>query len=248
MAFDILPAIDLREGRVARMRGGDPSAVSVSDDDSVEVARRLVDAGARWLHVVDLDAAVTGEVGAANARALERIAALPVRVQAGGGLSPAAAAAALGRGAARAVVSAAYADGAGRLAMTEALRAAPGRMAIGLDVRGEFLSPRGGRWPDRPLRPIVDWIAAAETRPAAVVVTHVDRDGSLTGVDVAWLMEMSVRLRAPVIASGGVASLEELAELARGGPAIAGAIVGRALAEGVFTLEEALQAVAGADD
>ncbi len=251
MAFDLFPAIDLREGRVARTRGGDPTSVSFSVGDPVQLAERMVAAGAGWLHVVDLDAAVSGEAGEANARALEQIAALPVRVQAGGGLSPFAGAEALRRGADRAVISAAYVGdddaGAGEDLLT-AMRAAPGSVAIGLDVLGESLSPRGGRWQDRPLRPVVDWIAAADPRPAAVVVTQVERDGSLTGVDVRWLVEMASRLRAPVVASGGIASLDDLAALAAAGPAVAGAIVGRALGEGVFTLQEALQAVAGADD
>jgi phosphoribosylformimino-5-aminoimidazole carboxamide ribotide isomerase len=251
VGFDILPAIDLREGRVARMRGGDPGSVSYSADDPVEVAHRLVAAGARWLHVVDLDAAVDGEPGRANARALERIAALPVRVQAGGGLSPSAGTEALRRGADRAVVSAAFVGaggGDGGEAVLQAIRAAPGRIAIGLDVRGESLSPRGGRWPDHPLRPVVDWIAAADPRPAAAVVTQVERDGSLAGVDVPWLVGMAARLRLPVVASGGVASLDDLIALAGASPAIAGAIVGRAFADGVLTLQDALQAVAGADD
>src|SRR6476469_266539 len=101
MGFDVLPALDLHEGRVARMRGGDPATLAVDERDPLEAASRFDEAGARWLHVVDLDAAVTGIP--ANLDLLERIAGLPVRIQAGGGLDAGAVDEALRRGADRAV-------------------------------------------------------------------------------------------------------------------------------------------------
>jgi phosphoribosylformimino-5-aminoimidazole carboxamide ribotide isomerase len=249
VGFQLLPAIDLRGGRAARMHGGDQGSLAVLDDDPVSVAERFVADGARWIHVVDLDAALTGEPGAANVEVLGRIAALPIQVQAGGGLSPAAAEAALERGADRAVTGAAWlGEGAGGDAARALLEAHPGRVAVGLDVRGGDLAPRGGRWPERSLEPVVEWIAGLEPAPAAAVLTRVERDGSLAGVDIPWLMATAERLRCPVIASGGVGSLADLAALGAIGPPIVGAVVGRALADGVFTLRDALQAVGGWDD
>jgi phosphoribosylformimino-5-aminoimidazole carboxamide ribonucleotide (ProFAR) isomerase len=238
MSFDILPAVDVRAGRIARMRRGDPRTLAVSEGDPFEMARRLVDAGARWIHVVDLDAAMTGEP--ANLDLVRRIAELPVQVQAGGGLRADAVTDALQRGAARAVLGAsALAD---RDAAERSFAEHPSRVAAGLDVRGAWLSPRGGAGSEEPLEPVLDWLAGLDAKPVMVVVTDVDRDGALLGPDTELLVRVARRVGVPVLASGGVRSLEDLAALRELGSFMAGAIVGRALADGLFTLEGALAA------
>lgn len=239
MTFDIIPAVDVRGGRIARMRGGDPATLAVSEGDPFDLARRFVESGARWVHVVDLDAALTGEP--ANLGLIARIAQLPVRVQAGGGLHAEAVAEALARGAARAVLGAGgLADRAGA---ERSFAEHPGRVAAGLDVRGSRLSPRGGAFADELLEPVLEWLAGLAVKPAVVVVTDVGRDGRLLGPDTVLLVKVAERIGAPVLASGGVRSLEDLGALRALGPLVAGAIVGRAFADGVFTLGEALAAV-----
>jgi phosphoribosylformimino-5-aminoimidazole carboxamide ribonucleotide (ProFAR) isomerase len=241
MGFEVLPAIDVQAGRLASLRRGEPATLRIRAGDPVELARSFVAAGTRWIHVVDLDAALHGD--AANMDTLERIAALPIRVQAGGGLGPAAVTEALARGAARAVL------GAGALADRDAAARAfsehPGRLAAGVDVLGDRLVPRAGGSGGEPLRPVLDWLGTLPRRPVAVVVTHVDRDGSLAGVDVDAVVRIADRVGVPAFASGGIRSQEDLRALAARAPRIAGAIVGRAITEGALTLADALGAAGG---
>jgi phosphoribosylformimino-5-aminoimidazole carboxamide ribotide isomerase len=236
MSFDILPALDLHGGRVARMRRGDPATLRKDEGDPLEAAKRMIEAGARWLHVVDLDAAISGT--AANLDLLERIATLPVRIQAGGGLDATAAAEALRRGAARAVL------GAGALRAREdaerLFAAHPGRVAAGVDVRGDRLSPRGGAYPEEPLEPVLRWLAGLVTGPSLVVITDVERDGTLGGTDPERLLAFHEGLHIPILASGGVGSLDQIRALAAFAPRIAGVIVGRAFAEGAVSLADAI--------
>ncbi len=223
------------------MRGGDPATLTVRGGDPFEVAGALVEAGARWLHVVDLDAAVRGD--AANMDTLERIATLPVRVQAGGGLSPRNVVSALDRGAARAVLGAgALGD---RRAAARVIAEHPGRVGVGLDVLGDQLAPRGGRTPGEPLEPVLEWLAGLACEPPVAVITDVSRDGSLEGLDVDAFLAIADRTGLPAIASGGVRSTDDLRALAVHAPRVAGAIVGRALTEGAFTLAEAIAAGGG---
>jgi phosphoribosylformimino-5-aminoimidazole carboxamide ribonucleotide (ProFAR) isomerase len=236
--FDVLPAIDVQGGRLARLRQGDPATLAFEPGDPVEAAAAMVEAGARWIHVVDLDAALTGR--AANAEVLGRIAALRVRVQAGGGLDADAVRAALDLGAARAVLGGGALAERGRAERLFVEHAE--RVAVGLDVRGDRLAPRGGH-PDAPLEPVLTWLANVAPKPAAAVVTDVERDGMLAGVDPNWLADLSDGVAMPVIASGGVRSLKDLRVLAAVGPRVIGAIVGRALHAGAFTLADALAAV-----
>jgi phosphoribosylanthranilate isomerase len=239
MPFDIIPAVDVSGGRIARMRGGDPATLAVSDGDPFEVARGFVEGGARWIHLVDLDAALTGEP--ANLGLIGRVAELPVRVQAGGGLYAGAVADVLRRGAARAVLGAGgLADRAGA---ERSFAEHPGHVAAGLDISGPRLSPRGGASAEEPLEPVLEWLAGLAVKPAVVVVTDVARDGTLRGPDTALLVMVAGRVGVPVLASGGVRSLEDLRALSTLGTPVAGAIVGRAFADGLFTLKEALTAV-----
>jgi phosphoribosylformimino-5-aminoimidazole carboxamide ribotide isomerase len=243
MAFDILAAIDLQDGRVVRLRQGDFDRSTDYDDDPIAVAERFAAAGAAWLHVVDLDAARNGVGG--NGRIIDAlIAAVGGRthVEIAGGLrDEAAVAAALGMGAARAVVgTAALADPAfaGRLVAVHG----PERIAVAIDVRDGRAVGHG--WSKDATG--VDATEAIERLAAVGVttfeVTAIDRDGLLEGPDLP-LYERIVRLGlGSVIASGGITTLDDLRAVRDLG--CCGAIVGRALYEGRLELADALAVAA----
>ncbi|MBI2168723.1 MAG: 1-(5-phosphoribosyl)-5-((5-phosphoribosylamino)methylideneamino)imidazole-4-carboxamide isomerase [Actinobacteria bacterium] len=248
--MDLFPAIDLRAGRVVRLLRGDYEAETAYDDDPVGRALTFAAAGARWVHVVDLDAARTGEpvnlgvIGAICAELDDR----GVRVQVGGGVrSDAAAVALLEAGAARVVVGTAAVEDP---ALVDTLGERwPGRVAVGLDARvtaaGEHeVAVRG--WTQGSGRSLLD-LAQRFDAPevGALVVTSIDTDGTMEGPDLAVLGEVLAATAVDVIASGGVGTmghLEALAGLEVRGRTLAGAIIGRALYEGRFELEEAIRA------
>jgi phosphoribosylformimino-5-aminoimidazole carboxamide ribotide isomerase len=241
----LYPAIDVRAGRAVRLTRGDFAAETVYADDPVAVARSFAAAGARWIHVVDLDAARTGVP--ANLAVVEGIAAaVPCMVQAGGGVrSLEAAGALLLAGAARVVVGTAA---VARPALVADLCAAhPGRIAVGLDARGRELAVEG--WTESTGRDLVDLARElASIGVAALIVTEISRDGTMSGPDRDQLRAVLGATAVPVIASGGVgtiADLTALQELEVDGRRLAGVVVGRALYEGRFTLLEALTTVAG---
>ena len=239
--FDILPAIDLRGGRVVRLQQGDFARETSFSDDPVAVAREFVDAGARWLHVVDLDGARTGEPSH-TAVIREIVAAVGDRAAvevAGGFRTEASVAAVVAAGAARAVVgTAALRDPAfvGRLVATHGAD----RIAVALDVRGG--SALGDGWRDGATGvPASDALRAlADQGVTTFEATAIDRDGLLQGPDLELLARLVAIGRGRVIASGGITSVEDIrAVRAAGG---AGAIVGRALYEGRIDLASALGA------
>ena len=234
MTFELYPAIDLRGGRVVRLHQGDFDRETVYDDDPIAVARSFELAGAPWIHVVDLDAArrvgSNREVVVAVARAVS------VPVQTGGGVRDGSL---LDDGVARIVLgSAAIEDPelVPRLADTY-----PHRVAVGLDHRDGEIRFRG--WEEATGRRVLD-VAAELALPgvAAFVVTDISRDGALVGPDVEGLAEFQAATPVPVIASGGVRSLDDLAALRSLG--LAGAIVGKAIYEGRFGVDEAVLACA----
>jgi phosphoribosylformimino-5-aminoimidazole carboxamide ribotide isomerase len=231
------PAIDVRGGRVVRLRQGDFDQETEYGTDAVAVAAGFVEAGASWVHLVDLDAARTGQrwnhdVIAAVARALGGRASLQV----GGGVRAVADAEALATlGVARVVMGSA----AVRHPEVVARVSAVVPVAVGLDHRSGELALDG--WTERAgLR--VDTVLDRYPDASAFVVTDIGRDGTLAGPDVAGLAVLAGRSPVPIIASGGVASLDDLRRLA-GIPDLAGAIVGRALYEGRFDVAEALAVV-----
>jgi phosphoribosylformimino-5-aminoimidazole carboxamide ribotide isomerase len=207
----------------------------------VAVARAFAAAGATWIHVVDLDAARTGEP--ANLAVVEAIAsAVPCKIQAGGGVRSVAAAGALVlAGATRVVVGTAAVENPGIVDDLCVLH--PGAVAVGLDARGRDVAVRG--WTADSGLDVVDLAQRFEASGvAALVVTEIARDGTMEGPSLDQLRTVLEATSVPVIASGGVGSLGDLAALAglaAGGRSLAGAIVGRALYEGRFTLGEALQ-------
>ena len=239
-AFDLFPAIDLRDGKCVRLHQGDFDAETVYDDDPVRVARAFEAAGATWIHVVDLDAARTGE--GANLPVIEAIcAAVSCRVQTGGGVRNVEAAGdRLLAGAARVVVGTAAVEQPELVDDLCALH--PGHVAVGVDARGRAVATRG--WTGGGDADLVDLVACFDGRGvAALVVTSIARDATMQGTD---LDQLGVALEAttvPVIASGGVGHLSDLDALRsfeRSGRRCAGAIVGKALYEGRFTVADAL--------
>lgn len=238
--MDLYPAIDLRGGRCVRLRQGDYAQETVYSDDPVETATAFARAGAPWIHVVDLDAARTGdpvnrEVVAAIASAVE------VPVQSGGGVrSQAAAEALLAAGVRRVVLGTAALE---QPDLVRRLAAAhPGRIAVGFDGRGGEVALRG--WTEESGVTVLDALARfGDAGVAAAIVTDIGRDGMLSGPDVGGLTEALAATAIDVIASGGVGSLVDLAALKAldvGGRRLAGAVVGKAIYEGAFTVVEAV--------
>ena len=243
MAFDLYPAIDLRGGRCVRLYQGDYAQETVYDDDPVRVARSFADAGATWIHVVDLDAAKSGS--AANLDVIEAIcAAVPSAVQSGGGVrSVEAATALLVAGVRRVVVGTAAIE---RPALVEELCVLyPGQVAVGLDARGTEVAVRG--WVEGTGADLVETAERFEgTGVAALIVTSIAVDGTLAGPDVEQLAGVVAATSIPVIASGGVGTIDDIVAVQRldvGGRSLRGVIAGKAIYEGRFTVGEALDAL-----
>jgi phosphoribosylformimino-5-aminoimidazole carboxamide ribotide isomerase len=240
---DLYPAIDLRGGRCVRLYQGDYGRETVYGDDPVSQARAFAAAGAPWVHVVDLDAARTGE--AVNRPLVAAIAAgVDVPVQAGGGVrDDAAADALLEAGVRRVVVGTAALDDPAWVRRLAARH--PGQVAVGLDARGRDVAVRG--WVEGSGHDLVDVARRfGDAGLAALVVTEIGRDGTLTGPALDQLAEVLAATDLDVVASGGVGSLADLRALAVlevDGRRPAGVIVGRALYEGAFRLTDALDTV-----
>jgi phosphoribosylformimino-5-aminoimidazole carboxamide ribotide isomerase len=246
VALELYPAIDLRGGRCVRLYQGDYGRETVYGDDPVTQARAFAAAGAPWLHVVDLDAARTGEP--VNRDVVAAItAAVDVPVQAGGGVrDDAAADVLLGAGVRRVVVGTAALDDRGWVRRLAARH--PGRVAVGLDARDRDVAVRG--WVEGSGHDLVEVARGFDDAGvAALVVTEIGRDGTLEGPDLGQLAAVLDATGLDVVASGGVGTLDDLRALAAldvGGRRLAGAIVGRALYEGAFPVSEAVEVAAGA--
>ncbi|HVB05851.1 MAG TPA: HisA/HisF-related TIM barrel protein [Acidimicrobiales bacterium] len=236
-----LPAIDLRGGRCVRLLRGDFAEETVYGDP-LEQAAAFVAGGARALHVVDLDAA-RGASPDNAAVVAGIIAAAGVPVEVGGGVrDEARAEALLGLGAARVVLGTLAAEAPERV---RALAAAhPGAIAVGLDHRDGEVALRG--WLEGGGVKLAELLAAYEGAPlGAVIVTPIDRDGTLAGPDLEGYATLLEQSALPIVASGGVASLsdlEALRELEVDGRRLAGVVVGKALLSGAMTVAEAVDA------
>lgn len=239
--MDLYPAIDLRGGKVVQLVQGDFDREAVHGDDPVEVAVRFAEAGAGWIHMVDLDAARTGE--AHNRELIAAVcAAVDVPVQAGGGVRSVDAATALAdAGVARVVMGTAAVEQPDLVAAVAARQ----RVALGLDVRGREVSIKG--WTQGSGLDIADALARLESSGAdAVVVTQIQGEGLLGGPDVDGLAELLGMTGLDVIASGGVGELAhvvELGRLERDGRRLAGVIVGTAIYEGRLDVAAAVHAL-----
>ena len=233
----ILPAIDLIGGRCVRLRQGDYNQETVFDEDPVAVARRFEAAGAKWLHVVDLDGAREGEPkNLATIRAI--VGAVRMSVEMGGGIrTTAAAQGLLDLGLARVILGTRAAREPEWLA--EVATKFPGRVALGLDARNGRVAVEG--WREETARTASDLVASVAGLPlAAIIYTDIARDGMMSGPNVEATAVLAKASPFPVIASGGVTTVDDIRRLTKVG--VAGAIIGRSLYEGKITLEAALAA------
>jgi phosphoribosylformimino-5-aminoimidazole carboxamide ribonucleotide (ProFAR) isomerase len=235
--FEVIPAIDVRGGALVTLSSSGPRPVAAFGGDPVAAARAVVDAGARWVHLVDVDLAFEGE--ARNLDVLSAIASLPLSVQAAGGIrSEGEVVGAFAAGAARVVLgSAALGDervAAGLIAATGE------RLVVGIEEQGGRVRSRGRDPVDLPLLETLGWVVAAGA--SALVVTSVGRVGDRTGPDLD-LVRRVVRAGRPVLAAGGISSLDDLRHLRAVGAA--GAIVGTAVLEGSIDLAAALAELSG---
>ena len=235
--MQIWPAIDLRGGKCVRLRQGDYARETVFGDDPAAMARQFVEQGAEYLHLVDVDGAKTGRPeNLAAVRAI--LAAVKIPCELGGGVRD------------EATISALLEAGLSRVVIgTRALREPdwfrsmcrkyPDRLAIGIDARDGRVATHG--WLETSETLAVDLARQFEGEPiAALIYTDIATDGMLAGPNVSAMREMREAVTLRVIASGGVTTGEDVANLAAAG--VAGCMVGRALYEGTMTLADALQA------
>jgi phosphoribosylformimino-5-aminoimidazole carboxamide ribotide isomerase len=237
MSFTIYPAIDLRGGKVVRLKEGDPARLTAYSDDPAETARRWLNAGANWLHVVNLDGAF-GESDAANRSALESILKTGAQVQFGGGIrSLDAIERAIELGVSRVIL------GTIAIEQPDVVEAAlkkfgADKVAVGIDARDGLVRVRG--WKEGSGVSAVD--LALQMRILGlrtVIFTDVSRDGLGSGLNIPSTRELAEISSLDVIASGGVHTLEDV--IAAREANLAGVIIGRALYEGTIDLKEALQ-------
>jgi phosphoribosylformimino-5-aminoimidazole carboxamide ribotide isomerase len=235
----VFPAIDLKEGRCVRLVRGDMAQATIFNDDPAAQARDFAAAGCHWLHLVDLDGAFAGKP--MNRHSVEAIvAAIAIPVQLGGGIRDLATIVGwLKRGVARVILgTAALVDPA---LVIDSCRRFPGRIVVGIDARDGMVAVEG--WAKTSRITALDLALRFEDAGAAAIVfTDIDRDGVLGGANIDKTVELARKLKTPVIASGGVASLDDLKTLkAHESEGIAGAILGRALYDGRVDLKAALK-------
>ncbi len=237
--LQLLPAVDVSGGQAVRLVQG-AAGTETDYGEPVDAAMAWQRAGAEWIHLVDLDAAFGR---GSNAPLLaELIGQLDVQVELSGGIrDDAALAAALATGCTRVVIGTAALERPDWVAA--AIAQYGDRIAVGLDVRGTRLAARGWTSDGGELDDALDRLEAAGC--ARYVVTDIDKDGMLRGPNLDLLRRVCARTDRPVVASGGVSSLADLRAIADLVPlGVEGAIVGKALYAGAFTLSEALAAVA----
>ena len=235
----LFPAIDILGGRCVRLFQGDYEQETVYGNNPAAQARAFQDAGATWVHVVDLDAARTGDP--VNRQVVAEVAAaLDVPVPAGGGVRPLAAARPLfDAGVSRVVLGTAAIEDPELVDQVADL----GRVAVGRDIRGEEVAGRG--WTEGRGLLLADAFEMFSSRCTdAFVITQIERDGTLQGPDLEGLTAALATTEIDVVASGGVgrpSDLKDLADLPVAGRRLAGVILGRALYEGTVDLATAIQ-------
>jgi phosphoribosylformimino-5-aminoimidazole carboxamide ribotide isomerase len=233
----ILPAIDLRGGQCVRLRQGDYAQETVFGNDPGAMAKRWVSQGARFLHVVDLDGAKAGRP--INGDAVRAITASGVPCQLGGGLrTEADIAQALEWGVSRVVVGTQALKEPAWLA--KIARQFPSKVVLGIDAKNGMVATDG--WLEVSQRPAVAFARDCAAWPlAAIVYTDISKDGMLAGPNLDAMAELAAAVKLPVIASGGVTTLDDVRELAKRG--LAGCIIGRALYEGRIDVQRAIAEV-----
>jgi phosphoribosylformimino-5-aminoimidazole carboxamide ribotide isomerase len=236
MRFTLYPAIDLRNGKVVRLAQGDLARTTVYGDDPAAMAQKWKDAGATWLHVVNLDGAF-GEAAELNLLALEQILRVGVKIQFGGGLRDLTTLQRVfGLGVTRAVIGTAAVETPSLV--DEAINAfGPEQIAIGVDAKDGNVRVRG--WAEETAITAVDLGIRLKAQGVnTIIFTDVARDGIGVGVNVESTVALASQSGTQVIASGGVAGLDDVRRVQSAG--LAGLIIGRALYEGQIDLKEAL--------
>lgn len=239
--MDVIPAIDLLQGRCVRLYQGDYDQSEVFADDPVTVGRQWAEQGAPWLHLVDLDGAKTGQP--TNLPVIAAIVEqLNVPVQVGGGLRDRTSVANLLNLGVRRVILGTVALEQPQL-VQQLCQEFPGQIVVGIDARHGWVATRG--WLETSEVQAVDLAQQMATAGAsAIIYTDILRDGTLSGPNLESLRELAAAIEIPVIASGGVSSVSDLLSLLALEPlGVTGAIVGRALYTGDVQLSEALRAV-----
>lgn len=242
MSFTIYPANDLRGGNVVRLKEGDPARMTSYSDDPAETAKRWLDAGAAWLHVVNLDGAF-GENDNANRSALESILKLGARVQFGGGMrSLTQIEVVLDLGVSR-VVLGTIAIEQPEIVREALTRFGAQRIAVGIDARDGIVRTQG--WQEGSNMPALDLaLHMRDLGLATVIFTDISRDGLGSGLNIAATRELAEKSGLEVIASGGVHTLDDVKMAHEAN--LSGVIIGRALYEGTINLQEALNGVSNA--
>jgi phosphoribosylformimino-5-aminoimidazole carboxamide ribotide isomerase len=235
--MDVIPAIDLRGGKVVRLIQGQYDRQITYGDDPVEQARQFHADGARWLHIVDLDGAKAGKP--VNTQTIAAIAALDLlRIEVGGGIrDEASIRQLLDMGVTRVVIGTkAVSDFEWFRLMAEKFK---GQIVLGLDARESMVATHG--WLEDSKQTVLEFAAQADRLPlAALIYTDIAKDGMLSGPNIESTKRLVEAVRTPVIASGGVKEVNDIRRLAPIG--VAGVIVGRSLYEGTLTLPDALAA------
>ena len=237
MHLDVIPALDVAGGRLVHVLGNGQVAATAFGADPLTAATAFLDAGATRLHVVDVDLARSGEVG--NADVLGAVCGLGVPVQASGGVrTEEQVDALLARGAERVVLGSAALhdrDGAGAL-----VRRFGDQLVVGIEADGSIVRPRGTDL-ELPLGDVLGWLAGLEVR--RYLFTEVGRAGGLEGPELDAIGAFAESLRVPVVVAGGIRGVDDLRAVAELGGRIEGAVIGRALYEGL-DLRAAIAAVA----
>ncbi len=238
----LYPAIDLKDGQAVRLLRGAMDKATVFNDDPAAQAQSFVGAGCEWLHLVDLNGAFAGEpVNAAPVEAILK--ACDVPAQLGGGIRDMATIARwIDKGLARVILGTVAVENPALV--REAAREFPGHVAVGIDARDGRVATKG--WAEETDVLVTDLARSFEDAGvAAIIYTDINRDGAMQGPNVAATAALANAVSIPVIASGGVSSLDDLVALRDCGADLNGAISGRALYDGAIDLGEALTLLNG---
>ena len=236
----LYPAIDLKDGQAVRLVHGDMDQTTIFNHDPAAQAKEFVAAGCQWLHLVDLNGAFAGEpVNAAPVEAILK--ACPVPAQLGGGIRDLATIEHwIDKGLARVILGTVAVENPDLV--REAAKEFPGKVAVGLDARNGFVATRG--WAEETNELVTDLAKSFEgSGIAAIIYTDILRDGAMKGPNVTATEALARAVSIPVVASGGVSSIDDLKALKDTG-VIAGAISGRALYDGAIDLTSALEMLA----
>lgn len=234
----LFPAIDLKDGRCVRLRQGDMEQVTVFNDNPGGQAKKFTDAGAQWIHVVDLNGAFAGKP--VNEAAVKDIlAAANVPVQLGGGIRDVATLEIWFKaGLTRAILGTAAVKNPAFV--KDACKAFPGKIAVGIDARGGMVATEG--WAEASTLSVVDLASRfVDAGVAAIIHTDIDRDGLMGGPNIAASAALAQAVPIPVIVSGGVSSLDDIkAVKAHETSGLAGVIAGRAIYDGRLDIKAAI--------